>query len=142
MQDKIAFISGHRDITDEEFTSNYTSVIIQHVRNSGWFVIGDCDGCDKKAAELLGRLIAISPYEIHLTIYHMKDSPRFIVPMPATPGNLNSTIDYIGGFESDIERDSAMTKNSDVDIAFIRDKSKWKSGTAQNLLRRHTMKNA
>ena len=38
------------------------------------------------------------------------------------------------------DRDSAMTNASSEDIAFIRSKSKWDSGTAENILRRHTMK--
>lgn len=33
-----------------------------------------------------------------------------------------------------------MTNVSSEDIAFIRSKSKWDSGTAENILRRHTMK--
>lgn len=47
---------------------------------------------------------------------------------------------YVGGFETDGDRDSAMTNVSSEDIAFIRSKSKWDSGTAENILRRHTMK--
>ena len=46
---------------------------------------------------------------------------------------------YVGGYECDTDRDSAMTTFSDVDIAFLRGKSKWKSGTAENILRRHNM---
>lgn len=44
-----------------------------------------------------------------------------------------------GTFEF-FDRDSAMTNASSEDIAFIRSKSKWDSGTAENILRRHTMK--
>lgn len=47
-------------------------------------------------------------------------------------------IKFIGGFKSDIERDSAMTENSDYDIAFIKD-NRWNSGTAQNIKRRHSI---
>lgn len=43
------------------------------------------------------------------------------------------------GYECDTDRDSAMTTFSDVDIAFLRGKSKWKSGTAENILRRYNM---
>ena len=49
-------------------------------------------------------------------------------------------VHYVGGFETDRDRDSAMTNVSSEDIAFIRSKSKWDSGTAENILRRHTMK--
>ena len=137
---KIAFISGHRDITQEEFQKNYVPAIMDHAMSSGWFVVGDCDGCDKMAAEFIADIAKILPNAIHLTIYHMFDTPRFEIELKDTR-NPESSIDYIGYYETDIERDFAMTKDSDFDIAFIRDKSKWKSGTAQNLLRRHTMKN-
>lgn len=49
-------------------------------------------------------------------------------------------VHYVGGFETDRDRDSAMTNVSSEDIAFIRSKSKWDSGTAENILRRRTMK--
>lgn len=49
-------------------------------------------------------------------------------------------VNYVGGYESDTERDTAMTHASDQDIAFIRGKSKSKSGTAENILRRRDMK--
>lgn len=138
---KVAFISGHRDITNEEFQKNYVSAIVTHALSSGWFVVGDCDGCDKMVAEFIAGLAQSLPNAIHLTIYHMFDTPRFEIE-PKDFRNPESSIDYRGYFETDIERDSAMTEDSDFDIAFIRDRSKWKSGTAQNLLRRHTMKNA
>lgn len=48
-------------------------------------------------------------------------------------------VHYVGGYECDTDRDLAMTTFSDVDIAFLRGKSKWKSGTAKNILRRHNM---
>ncbi len=40
------------------------------------------------------------------------------------------------GFRSDEERDSAMTTDSDFDIAFVKD-NRWDSGTAQNIKRRN-----
>ena len=43
---------------------------------------------------------------------------------------------FVGGFKSDEERDSAMTNDSDFDIAFVKD-NRWNSGTAQNIKRRH-----
>ena len=42
---------------------------------------------------------------------------------------------FNGGYKSDIERDSAMTENSDYDIAFVKS-GRWNSGTAQNIKRR------
>jgi hypothetical protein len=40
-----------------------------------------------------------------------------------------------GGYQTDEERDSAMTKDSMFDIAFVAD-NKVMSGTAENILRR------
>lgn len=97
-----------------------------------------------------------------LTIHHMFSEPRFRVGTKADDGNyyidvrerFNEGVEdesdlvtledcpqvhYVGGYECDTDRDSAMTTFSDVDIAFLRGKSKWKSGTAENILRRHTM---
>lgn len=45
-------------------------------------------------------------------------------------------VNFIGGFKSDEERDSAMTEASDYDVAFVKN-NRWRSGTAQNILRRH-----
>lgn len=86
----IYFISGHRDLTWEEFAK--------------WY----------------------APKSIN--VYHMLKAPRYLA---------NHNIPTIGGYTSDLQRDEAMTRNSDYDIAFIR-KGKETSGTAQNILRRWT----
>ena len=66
----------------------------------------------------------------NITVYHIGDKPN----------NINSKItNFIGGFLTDEERDSAMTNASVKDIAFVRDNTKW-SGTAQNILRRFLLK--
>lgn len=92
------FISGHRDITPEEFEKFYVPAIVD--------VIDTCN--------------------------NNYDDPYTIDDCPI--------VHYVGGFETDRDRDSAMTNASSEDIAFIRSKSKWDSGTAENILRRHTMK--
>lgn len=155
MPDKVAFISGHRDITEEEFETHYAPGIKEYARQGYSFVVGDCEGCDKMAAELISLIISAFPEKnITLNIYHMLQEPRFRVGSLCTDGvwrvepllsNKQAKnwpeVRYIGGFKTDEARDAAMTAASDVDIAFIRDKSKWKSGTAQNLYRRHLMNN-
>ena len=56
--------------------------------------------------------------------------------MKESPRNINPKItNTVGGFQSDEERDSAMTNNSYKDIAFVRNHTEL-SGTAQNILRR------
>lgn len=54
----------------------------------------------------------------------MFDKPRF-----------NLGFKTSGGYKNDEERDAAMTKNSNYDIAWVRP-GKEKSGTAKNLERR------
>ena len=153
---KVAFISGHRDITGEEFKTSYVPVIKEYFRKGYSFVIGDCNGCDNFAAQLIALIMSASPdRRVTLTIYHMLQEPRFRVGERHDDGVwriepllADKSVDewpevrYIGGFRTDEERDAAMTAASSVDIAFVRDQTKWKSGTAQNLYRRHLMKNA
>ena len=43
---EIVFISGHRDITPEEFAENYAGEIAQAVTEGCSFVVGDCEGCN------------------------------------------------------------------------------------------------
>jgi hypothetical protein len=168
------FISGHRDITPEEFEKFYVPAIVDVIDtcNDNYddceFVVGDCRGCDEMAANFIANYIKENTDDTEcppciLYIYHMFSEPRFRVGVAGQDGfyhvdmvdELNAdlcedddpyTIDdcpivhYVGGFETDRDRDSAMTNASSEDIAFIRSKSKWDSGTAENILRRHTMK--
>lgn len=128
----IYFISGHRDLSYEDFELYYKPVIgrILIEDPTSKFVVGDCNGVDKFAMDYIYRRSG------HLlTIYHMFDHPRNI------PDNLEEDPESVGvffkgGFTSDEKRDAAMTAASDYDIAFVKD-NRWNSGTAQNIKRRH-----
>ena len=124
------FISGHRDITESEFEFNYEPLInkVLHENPDAKFIVGDYYGADIMAQNYLMDILCIDPSRV--TVYHMMDSPR----------NINPKITKTkGGYQSDDERDSAMTMASSKDIALVRDIKK-NSGTAQNILRRHTLK--
>lgn len=123
------FISGHRNITEEEFERNYKPALEDAVDNVSdcRFVVGDYYGVDIMAQNYLIDGLGIDPDRI--TVYHMLETPRNIHP------EIKNTV---GGFESDRERDAAMTEASSGDIAFVRDNTKI-SGTAENLLRRHML---
>lgn len=124
------FISGHRDITEDEFEFNYIPLInaALHERENACFVVGDFNGVDIMAQNYLMDVVCIDPSRV--TVYHMLEAPR----------NINPSITQTkGGFKSDEERDAAMTKASFKDIALVRDPSKI-SGTAQNILRRNILK--
>ena len=128
----IYFVSGHRDLSYEDFERYYKPIIGRILTKdpNSEFVVGDCDGVDKFAMDYIYRRSG------HLlTIYHMFDKPRNI------PSNLDEDpesagVFFKGGFKSDEERDSAMTEASNFDIAFVKD-NRWNSGTAQNIKRRH-----
>lgn len=121
---KTYFISGHRNLSTEDFKRYYIPKIEKALEDeSSKFVIGDYQGVDFMAQCYLRDHLKNHK---RVTVYHMYDSPR----------NLASKLfNTIGGFTEDTERDSAMTKASDEDIAFI-EKGRWTSGTAQNILRR------
>jgi hypothetical protein len=119
------FISGHRNITEIEFEKykNTLSEILKEIPDAK-FVVGDYYGVDIMCQNYLLDELEIDPLQI--TVYHMFEKPR----------NVNAkVINIIGGFETDEERDAAMTANSFKDIAFVRSHTEL-SGTAQNILRR------
>jgi hypothetical protein len=123
---KTYFISGHRDITKKEFQQHYAKDIMNAVLRDpkSKFIMGDYYGVDEMAQEYLVELK--NKYtELDIVVYHMFDSPRNCVEGLATKG----------GYRDDHHRDSAMTVESDEDIAWVR-AGKSDSGTAQNLLRR------
>lgn len=126
------FISGHRNITQEEFNNNYGKYLTDLLTKTPStanvrFIMGDYYGVDIMAQHYLIDVLNFPPERI--CVYHMFDKPRNIHPL----------IDNrVGGFTSDEERDAAMTRDSDFDIAFVRNHNKW-SGTGANILRRHLL---
>lgn len=121
----IAFISGHLDLTPEEFNEHYMEKIKSAILRGHSFIVGDARGADTLAQNYLAL------YAIDFTCYHMFESPRNFVDFLKTANGSS----LIGGFTSDKERDEAMTLASDYDIAWVREGRK-SSGTAQNIKRR------
>ena len=123
------FISGHREITQEEFDNIYAKAIdyvLDEYGDTAKFVIGDYWGCDEMAQNYLLDTLGIEPERV--SVYHMMEAPRYY--------NKKVT-QFVGGFKTDDERDTAMTNASNEDIAFVRDPKKL-SGTAMNILRRYS----
>lgn len=148
------FISGHLDLTMDEFIENYkpqiddalndkfikqhTHEVFNNTLKSKFpsFIIGDAIGADLMAQKYLGDK------NCKVFIYHMYDKPR------------NNIFNYptIGGFKSDEERDAAMTNNSDIDLLWVRPKELQKkilgkkfkegyiTGTEKNRIRRNKQK--
>lgn len=114
----ILFISGHLSLTSEEFEVHYRPQLDEAISRGYSFVVGDARGTDSLAQNyLLGKTDKV-------TVYHMLENPRNNAGFPTE-----------GGFKSDEERDSAMTANSDKDIAWVRP-GRENSGTQKNLERR------
>jgi len=117
------FISGHRDLTEQEFELHYIpAILVAMVGRDAKFVIGDCAGADKMAQDFLMQ--QDYPRD-QVKVFHMFTAPRNNAGFPTE-----------GGFKNDIERDTAMMMCSHEDIAWVR-QGKEASGTAQNLERRN-----
>lgn len=130
----IHFISGHRDVTEEEFEKYYIPKINEAIREGDTFVVGDYEGVDQMAMNYLMERGA------EFKIFHMFDKPRHTPFGHSINFCISGDFDisFRGGFTSDEARDSAMTEISHYDIAFVRP-GKWDSGTAENIYRRHEM---
>jgi len=115
----IYFISGHRNITDAEFRTNYIPKLEEAIKNDGEFLVGDYYGVDMISQEYLKGRVS----DDKVTVYHMYKSPRYYVDGFKTKG----------GYYFDESRDAAMTDESHGDIAWSRSVG---SGTERNLHRR------
>ena len=118
------FVSGHLDLTPDEFDVHYRPALDAALARSDSFVVGDARGTDSMTQQyLLGKTTAV-------VVYHMFTSPRH-----------NAGFKTIGGFQSDEERDAQMTADSDQDIAWVRP-GREKSGTQRNIDRRRRQDSA
>ena len=123
---KTYFISGHLSLTPKEFEQHYKPLIFDAIRDGASFVVGDARGADHMGQQFLKRIIMDNMLvDVDVTVFHMFEAPRHNAgPFPTQ-----------GGFQTDEERDAAMTAASDTDIAWVRP-GRESSGTAKNLARR------
>jgi hypothetical protein len=115
------FLSGHLDLTEDEFENYYKPKIAAAIEEGACFVIGDARGCDSMVQAFLATRVAVE----RVRVFHMFVAPRFNVGAFVT----------VGGFTKDAERDRAMTEASTADIAWVRP-GREQSGTARNIARR------
>jgi hypothetical protein len=132
LRNRVAFISGHLDLTQEEWENFYVDKIYRASMSGHKFVVGDAKtGADAWTIDLFKmyfKLGWLSPERV--TIYHMLIAPRETPHIKRSKG-----FTLVGGFKSDEERDASMTAASDYDIAWIRP-GRENSGTAKNIERR------
>lgn len=119
---RVCFVSGHMDLTQQEFRDHYEPLLHTAYAAGDSFVVGDAPGADAMTQWWL------TTHRVRdVDVFHMLVAPRVCI---ATWFRL------WGGFVSDTKRDAAMTEASDYDIAWVRPGHEKKSGTARNLKRR------
>lgn len=108
------FISGHRDITPEEFEKFYVPAIVDVIDtcNDNYddceFVVGDCRGCDEMAANFIANYIKENTDDTEcppciLCIYHMFSEPRFRVGVAGQDGFYH--VDMVDELNADLCED-------------------------------------
>lgn len=121
-----AMISGHLNLTEEEFKEHYEPLLWRAVRSGHAFVVGDAPGADAMAQEFLSQRLR----RISVTVYHCARFP--------SPRNNIGDFPVIAVGDSQTAKDKAMTLASDYDIAWVRP-GREDSGTARNLARRQKL---
>ncbi len=140
---RVAFVSGHTDLTDDEFDEHYRAQLECVVENKHCVVVGNADGADARSLRYL------------LAAGH---DPSLITVYVFDRGGENRVAHYqqqfgvaaIGGWPSYNKRDAAMTAASDYDLCWVRPEAECRrlygdsyrkrvSGTEQNVLRRQKM---
>ena len=129
---KIVFVSGHLDLTVEEFNEHYVPELRELYLQGYSFVVGDAPGCDLMAQQFLTDIDrGFRNKRPEVTVFHMLEKPRNLYcrymdePFPTR-----------GGYGTDETRDAAMTAASDIDVAWVRPGKRKNTGTAKNLVRR------
>lgn len=124
------FVSGHRDLTQEEFNEHYIPLIDKVMKEDPWaeFVVGDWEGCDTMFVE---HLLTNPNYPDTIIVYADE-----CVMKPLGEDPLNFSRIYFKECSNYDECDEWMTYNSDFDIAWIRP-GRENSHTALNIKRRY-----
>lgn len=123
------FVSGHRDLTREEFEEHYVP-LIRYVLGGdpkAEFVVGDWEGCDQMFLDYMKHIPDNAIY-----IYGV-DKMRNIIPESYTGFPY---IRIFRDYSSYDECDEMMTIHSMFDIAWIRP-GREDSHTANNIKRRY-----
>lgn len=120
-----AFISGHLDLTEEEFQLHYKNRILEAIEKGHDFCTGDARGADLMAQRFVEQ--------------NSKGNKLYVAHMFKKPRNAVGSAILMDGYTSDEQRDTSMTMHSDYDIAWVRP-GREKSGTMRNIQRRAEVK--
>lgn len=117
------FVSGHRDLTQEEFNEHYIPLIDRVLKEDIWadFIVGDWEGCDTMFIEYMSSK-SLNTSILICCVEHPRIKSALSIAYC-----VHDNYDYC---------DAAMTEYSDFDIAWIRP-GKEDSHTAKNIKRRY-----
>ena len=104
MKRRVFFISGHMNLTKNEFDLHYKSEIDKSINEGGTYVIGNAKGADTMALDYL-LYKGIDPKNITIYFYNRygnKYSKKYI----------DRGVNLIRGFSGYTSRDAEMTKDS------------------------------
>jgi hypothetical protein len=121
----VAMISGHLNLSEDEFWEHYAPAIMRAIADGHSFVVGDAPGGDRMGQTLL------SGFNVPVTVYYCANFDR--------PRHNIGGFPTVGAGLSQSGKDAARTRASDYDIAWVRP-GREDSGTARNLARRKKMK--
>ena len=121
------FVSGHRDLTMEEFDRHYVYQLDRVLAEDPYaeFVVGDWEGCDTIFVKYMEEYYT----DATIHIFYVS-SPRI------EEGEFNEY--NFHGCESYDDCDESMTRHSNFDIAWIRP-GREDSHTAKNIKRRYNL---
>ncbi|KAF2172264.1 hypothetical protein M409DRAFT_49987 [Zasmidium cellare ATCC 36951] len=114
---KIAFISGHIDITPDQFHQHYSSPLETSVAANHNFILSTAKGTDTLALEhLLSHDVAPS----RITVYIARPTnPRKGGPVDVEKYTARGLrVEVVDGWHT--ERDAEMTRVSDYDVLWVR----------------------
>lgn len=119
------YITGHRDLSKEEFNRIYLPKINDIIRedSNALFLVGTCEGVDLYTRQYLTK------YNIRFQIYG-----------PHHGMDLSNTFTQVYFFPSYEDATKEMIKKSDITIGFIKP-GRESSFTALNILKRYTITN-
>lgn len=124
---KVAFISGHLNLTQDQFTQLYKPAIDTAIELGHHFIVGDADGVDWMAQVYLHNHDILT---VTLVWCGSFPTPR--------NGPYRDEWTLVSTGKTQTDKDRYMTEHSDYDIAFpLRDNS----GTMRNIIRRQKMEN-
>jgi hypothetical protein len=119
------FVSGHRDLTEQEFVEHYLPKLLKVIEfdKDPIFLVGNYEGCD----EMFLKFMQAGNYDHFVYLYYVDNPMRHY--------------DYVftRHMETPNDCDYTMTSNSDFDIAWIRP-GREDSHTANNIRRRYGLK--